>query len=279
MKINVVQVSGGLGNQMFQYVYYLMLKYQYFPRNLNCLLILPTRVHNGYELNRVFGIKKYLILNSSLGFLKRYFRNLIAFNEEYNIENAEKLIPLNKTFVYYNGYWQKLKYIECVEHRIRSAFRFNLQKFNRKSSELLGEITNRNSVSMHVRRGDYENDKMAQIVHGGICDSAYYSRAIRYIEEEIEDPFFYIFSDDPLWVKDNLSFLSNSFIVDWNIAQDSWQDMALMSNCAHNIIANSTFSWWSAWLNSNPQKIVIAPQKWFNTIKVHDIIPIGWVQM
>jgi hypothetical protein len=121
-----------------------------------------------------------------------------------------------------------------------------------------------NSISIHVRRGDYLNHES----YKNICGLNYYCSAIRYIKTLIMDPFFIVFSDDILWCKENLNnILSDTSViyVDWNTGKESYKDMQLISNCKHNIIANSSFSWWGAWLNTFPNKIIIAPKKWLNT--------------
>ena len=123
-------------------------------------------------------------------------------------------------------------------------------------------------MSLHIRRGDYLNIKGKDIS----LSLDYHKGAIAYIMEHVQDPIFFIFSDDPLWVRDNLK-VENATYVDWNSGKDSWQDMCLMSCCKHNIIANSSFSWWGAWLNANSEKIVISP-KWGG-----NIIPDEWIQI
>jgi hypothetical protein len=113
---------------------------------------------------------------------------------------------------------------------------------------------------------------------GGICTSEYYQKAIKLISESINNPVFFIFSDDINRVKEKLP-LNNAIYTDWNLGNDSWQDMFLMSRCYHNIIANSSFSWWAAWLNINRNKIVIAPERWFQDMETPNIHPEkrGWI--
>ena len=134
-----------------------------------------------------------------------------------------------------------------------------------------------NSVSIHVRRGDYLNGYYFETL-GKICDIDYYKRAIALINKEVNDPYFYIFSDDPGYVAENLK-IENATYVDFNRGRDSWQDMYLMSQCKHNIIANSTFSWWGAWLNTNLNKIVIAPNRWFANMDNDEIVLPEWIRL
>ena len=134
-----------------------------------------------------------------------------------------------------------------------------------------------NSVSIHVRRGDYLNGYYYETL-GKICDIAYYQRAIGTIKERVDNPHFYIFSDDPDYVTENLT-IENATFVNFNRGNDSWQDMYLMSQCKHNIIANSTFSWWGAWLNNNPQKVVVAPSHWFANMDNDEIVLPEWIRL
>lgn len=131
-----------------------------------------------------------------------------------------------------------------------------------------------NAVSLHIRRGDYISNATTNTIHG-TCNLDYYKRAVEYIKKNSVSPIFFIFSDDIDWVKDNLHLNEKHYYIDWNNADTNYEDMRLMSLCKHNVIANSSFSWWGAWLNNNPKKIVIAPQKWFNDSKLNtfDVIP------
>ena len=129
-----------------------------------------------------------------------------------------------------------------------------------------------------MRRGDcVANPKNAYI---GFCSLDYYKAAINQMMNKIKDPVFFIFSDDIDWVKNNLLFASQSIFVDHNKNTESYNDMRLMSLCKHHIIANSSFSWWGAWLNPNPDKLVIAPKNWFrNGINDRDLIPVEWTRL
>ena len=131
-------------------------------------------------------------------------------------------------------------------------------------------------ISIHVRRDDYLSSKYVS-GFGGICTIEYYNKAVERIKEEVIDPVFYIFSDDINWCRENLK-LEQGVFIDWNTGKESWQDMFLMSQCKHNIIANSSFSWWGAWLNSNSEKIVIAPRIWWNGLK-DDVVPDSWIRI
>jgi len=142
-----------------------------------------------------------------------------------------------------------------------------------RNIEILKEVCERTSVSIHIRRCDY-----LQTPFKDVSTIEYYKKAINYIEERIEKPFYFIFSDDIVWVKQNFD-IPNSMIVDNNKAKDSWKDMYLISKCKHNINANSTFSWWGAWLNDNTEKIVITPRKFSLLYESNDIYPESWVKI
>ena len=176
-----------------------------------------------------------------------------------------------------HGYWQSERYFGSYEKQIRSDFRF-IESLDKKNKNILNVINKSNSVSIHARRGDYELNKKIKEYHG-LLSVAYYKKAIEIINKIIINPTYFVFSDDPEWVKNSLK-INNATYIDWNKGLRSHIDMQLMSNCKHNIIANSSFSWWGAWLNNNPNKIVVAPKKWFKNSKAQkgseDLIPKTW---
>ena len=178
-----------------------------------------------------------------------------------------------------DGFWQSDKYFLKYESEIRKDFSFP-SFTDRVNINLLSEIINSNSVSIHIRRGDYIQMNSAIESHP-LCSIKYYQSAISKIKEIIEKPKFYFFSDDIEWVKNQFFSVENAIFVNHNKGKDSYKDMQLMANCKHNIIANSSFSWWGAWLNPNPKKIVIAPKNWFKdtSIDTSDLIPSTWIRL
>lgn len=134
-----------------------------------------------------------------------------------------------------------------------------------------------NAVSLHIRRGDYLEPKHWENT-GSVCQLPYYRNAIAAIKKELDNPVFYVFSDDLAWVKENLP-LDNAVYIDWNKGNDSWQDMMLMSHCRRHIICNSTFSWWGAWLDPHKDKTVIVPERWFRHTETPYIYPEGWTKV
>ena len=142
------------------------------------------------------------------------------------------------------------------------------------------EIQKSKSVSLHIRRGDYISNKTYYANHG-ICNLSYYNKAVDYLRKKLgNDIKIFAFSDDPNWVYENLKLPVEIIFINNNSSEKSYEDLRLMVNCDHNIIANSSFSWWGAWLNQNPDKIVISPQKWFgnNRMKNPDITPSTWLK-
>lgn len=212
------------------------------------------------------------------------FHNFIG-DENYIMEpsygycnNIEKKITSNCIF---RGFWQSEKYFLHCEADIRKQFCFPPfdEEMNIKISE---KMKNENSVAIHLRKG---KDYLSSPLTGhGLCGVDYYMNAIKYIKKNVENPVFYVFTDNPTWLKDNLPQF-NYTLVDWNeiVGKKNYRDMQLMSCCKHNIIANSTYSWWGAWLNSNPSKIVISPSIFFNPINdffsSSDIICEDWVKI
>ena len=179
---------------------------------------------------------------------------------------------------YMSGYWQSENYFESNRSILINDFSFRIP-LNARNADALRLISSSNSVSIHIRRGDYLHNANAKATHG-LCSLEYYHKAIRLIKATIGKPRFFIFSDDMLWVKAHLEPEEDCIFVDWNFGVDSYNDMRLMSLCKHNIIANSSFSWWGAWLNRNPDKVIIAPKRWFaGKINDSNIIPSSWIRI
>jgi hypothetical protein len=182
---------------------------------------------------------------------------------------------------YLDGFWQSEKHFTKYEAEIRKDFAFK-SKPDAANQQWLDKIQRCTSVSLHVRRGDYISNAQVLAFHG-ICSEEYYMQAVEKITSTIKetDIELFIFSDDGDWVKSNMRFDLPMHVVDCNTGAKSYEDIRLMNHCKHNIIANSSFSWWGAWLNPNPSKIVIAPQHWFAdpSLKYQDIVPHTWIKM
>lgn len=289
----IIYFFDGLGNQMFQYSFYVYMKQKY--KNVYGDLSSfkkYEKIHNGYELKKIFDIKieeKYTIFNEFfsrvrikkinivLKIIHKIFRTLkiIIYLENWN-ENIEER-KNKKNIIFFTGWWQSEKFFKELEFKVRKDFVFPdiLDEDNRNIKNM---IENSNSISLHIRRGDYLKDKGL----GGLAPLFYYKSAIEYIVKLVENPVFYIFSNDAEWCKENLKIDFPTYYIDWNKGEENFRDMQLMSLCKHNIIPNSTFSWWGAWLNENPDKIVIAPEKWFNDclkMNYSNIVPETWIKI
>lgn len=296
--IEIVFLQGGLGNQMFQYAFYLSKRHS--NMKIRCdysLLQGQNRSHNGFELDDVFGIVdcKSNILNRwvvralikinhldkkwkcYLFFIFRLLKVRYVEDEIPSKYDRLRLIPDAKGgCCYFLGYWQSEKYFKGIEREIRAIFRFKEDEISECSRSILYQIKKTQSVSVHVRREDYLNVQN-QKLYGGICTLQYYYKAISYFTTLYgQEIFFFIFSNDAEWVKCNFD-IPNMIIVDCNQGENAWQDMFLMSKCTHNIIANSSFSWWGAWLNTNDNKRVISPSRFMNIGDSSDIIPSDWI--
>ncbi len=268
--MKIVKFLGGLGNQMFQYAFYLTLKQCFHTVKADLHAFEDYSLHNGYELDRVFGIsldlaspfEQVLYTPEKREWIWRKLRRMYgtrdAFCEEKESFGFDESVYQDKANRYYWGYWQNIEYVNKVDSELRKQFIFPASTAP-KHLAIQEKMHDRNTVSVHVRRGDY----LGHSVLGGICDLDYYQRAIEVARERIESPLFVFFSNDIAWCKEVFK-AENALFVDWNHGVDSYMDMELMSLCRHHIIANSSFSWWGAWLNRSADKIVISPAKWVN---------------
>jgi len=292
----IVKLAGGLGNQLFQYALGRVLS---IKNNTSLKMDTSAFDHiakgdtkRSYELN-VFNIKASIATKDEINdlnrivkvryLLQRYlginlnpFHSLHVLEKSYNFQ--KEILNLGDS-VYLDGYWQSEKYFKGISNVIRKDFTF-IEVPNNKNARLLKQISGTNSVSIHVRRGDYVSSTVTIKFHG-ITAVEFYQKAAKIIRKQINKPSYFIFSDDIVWCQENFTFLPNVTFINHNHGDKSYEDLRLMSNCRHNIISNSSFSWWGAWLNDNPGKIVIAPKKWFNdpAFDIRDIIPKCWIKI
>ncbi len=290
----VSHVLGGIGNQMFQFAAGRALSLKNDQKHLLDLSDFSDyRLHHGFELSRVFNVVTECAEASTLHQLLGWRENKLARK----VLRRRQFSGLRgKTFVvepyfnywssfinltgdcYLHGYWQSERYFKAVESVIRQDFTFR-EPLKEHNAELALEISTIQAVSLHVRRGDYVNNPKNHNIMS-VCDLEYYRLAINYIATHVEQPVFYLFSDDMAWVKQNLPLEFPCVYIEHNCGAESYRDMQLMSLCRHHVIANSSFSWWGAWLNANPEKIVIAPKHWFrNGNDDSDLIPDEWVRL
>ena len=259
----IIKIKGGLGNQMFQYAHGRSLEFS----GKKVVFDVSFFEDNKNDIARDFKLDNFNIAT------KAEFINKKNIFLDFFIK-LERRFGLN-----IEEFFQNEKYIKDIEEIIRKEFTLK-NNFGNKAGERFRLIENsENSVSLHIRRGDYVSDKKTKDYHG-ICDLEYYKKAVDYLKKKLGEIKIFVFSDDIDWVKENLQvedlyFVSNDEIKDY-------EELILMSKCHHNIIANSTFSWWGAWLNENKDKIVIAPKKWFNNEQANDkndIVPKNWIKL
>lgn len=271
-------MTGGLGNQMFIYAMYLDMHKRFGDNvKIDITNLLHYHVHYGYELRKIFHIPPCEFHTSRIvkKLLECTIFRIILERHQHGSMDAYRN-PLRWPFIYYKGFYQNERYFKDVEQEVRKAFTFDESMFNERSQLCLEHLRrNPKSVSIHVRRGDYTEPKH-WLKLGQYASTTYFLNAIERMSKLLPGAQYYVFSDDLQWVRDNLP-LENAIYVDWNTGEDSWQDMMLMSNCRHNIISNSTFSWWGAWLNNNPDKIVMVPKRWNSSQMSTDLAPASWI--
>lgn len=277
----IVKLMGGLGNQMFQYA-----AARSFSKSkkvyIDFSFLNNNKLSNNIFTARSFELKIFSKLK--VGRFSKFFLNLINSNRAIAKFLSPKYLIINDKNVfnddvktiqnfYLDGYFQNPIIFQDLRTVLLKELTFPALCGIAKKIEMKIS-TSENSVAIHVRRGDYLKPEI-NAIHG-VLTMEYYIESIAIINNKITKPFFYIFSDDAIWCEANFSFLDSKEVISGkNLA---WVDMCLMSKCKHQIIANSSFSWWGAWLNNNPKKIVIAPKKWFNQMPT-DIIPNEWITL
>lgn len=305
----ITTLTGGLGNQMFQYAIgkklalkhktILKLKFTYFPGDtfreyaLGCFNIEENFASE--EEIKIEEVKRKNVIKKIIHKISPYFRSrlkTIIKNLIYKITPLKNSLYIREKHFHFNprvleapdnvllyGCWQSEKYFKDIEDIIRQEFTLkDSDQLPENTQEFINLMKSTESVSIHFRRRDYL--KKRNLLYHGLCSLDYYYRAINYLTKLIKNPHFFIFSDDIGWVKNNFKIsYPITFIFQENFKD--YHELILMSKCKHHIIANSSFSWWGAWLGNNPNKIVIAPQKWFNdpSINTNDLIPETWIRI
>ncbi|MNQ97033.1 Glycosyl transferase family 11 [compost metagenome] len=281
-----------MGNQMFQYALgkHLALRnksklkldlsffenYEWHEYSLAPFNIIEDFAEQS-DINRLKKQKLSLLERVMIKLRLTSFSKSEIWIKEHGMEFHPEILKLSGE-KYLDGYWQSEQYFQTIETAIRNDFQVKVAPSN-KNAETLNLIEKTNAISIHFRRGNYESVPEVNKAHG-ISPLSYYQLAINHIVEKVNNPCFFIFSDDMQWVKENFQLDFEHYFVDHNDDKTDYEDMRLMYCCKHNIIANSTFSWWGAWLNPNPEKVVIAPKKWFNdeTRETKDILPTNWIK-
>ncbi len=292
-----VFLRGGLGNQMFQYALGLTLAKKNdsallldtvflsdkFPRkdfayrtfDLDIFTLTPHLTPLSYLADSLPVPGLYLGIDLAFATMKNALGIQNILREKNNF--FDPLVLRTKGNLFLFGRWQSERYFEEVANEARSAFKFRYPLEGEAAS--VGDlIETANAISIHIRRGDFATSQTVVKLMGS-TDLAYYERAARYMAERVKNPHFFVFSDDVKWCEEHLrtGFVTTYVAV---AGPKGAYHMDLMSRCKHNIIANSTFSWWGAWLNDDPNKIVVAPKKWFaDETEEGDIVPKSWVRL
>jgi hypothetical protein len=270
----IVKVYGGLAGQMMQYAFASFLEEkrqeevkldisffggQTYNKSFRKFELINWNTKfslaNEDDYHKIFADVK-LIDKLKFKLLQKEVNNNVFFYEKKPFSYDADV--LDERFRIFEGYWVNNQYISAVESRLRKEFtpRYPVPGIN---NEIISKMQNSNSVSIHFRRGDYIGS-----VHD-VLKNDYYAQAIAYIKQHVENPFFYIFSDDIEYVRNHYDLSENSLYIDHNKGEESYWDIFLMSNCKHNVIANSGFSFWGAWLNKSFGSKVVAPSSWIQT--------------
>ncbi len=303
--MNIIRMSGGLGNQMFQYALYLKLRSmgkevkfddinEYRGEDARPIVLAVF----GIDYPRATWDEITAFTDGSMELKKRIRRNLFGRRAvEYEEKGFFDPQVLSFDSMYLRGAFQSERYFEDIRDEVRSTYQFPEleemhlpQKHYNNTKSYLDRIEGCEAVALHMYRGDSRNNEE---LYDGICTEKYYEGAVRYIQERYPEAVFFIFSNEPKWVKNwvislmksqitesmsrqEIKNLENRFVmVETNSEYTGYLDMLLMSRCRHNIISNSSFSWWGAWLNENPDKLICAPSRWINGMEGDEVYTKG----
>lgn len=282
----IIRVSGGLGNQMFQYALYQEMLHRGREAKLDLSSYEEKQNFRQFELD-LFGLDYEVaslrecarLGECSYSPADKLRRKLFGKRKSYYEEALDQGYQpeiFDRDPVYLDGYWQCEKYFKDIRRLLLEKFSFP-QTLCVEGQKLLDKIRHTEAVSLHVRRGDYLDAKNFH-VYGDICTKAYYQNAIRWIRQNCENPVFYLFTNDTEWVKNEI-WEPGMELIGPSEGKKDYEDMFLMSQCRHNIVANSSFSWWGAWLNQHGDKKVLAPRRWFHHYTVSDAICEDWIRI
>lgn len=282
----IARLQGGLGNQLFQYAAAKALSVKLnTPFKLETITSLQkdkrreialNDLHTKFELATKKEIKQFVFFPSLYrhrpGFFANFGRHIYR---EPHFHFDRNFFNLNDP-VFLDGFWQSPLYFKDIEDSIRQDFTVK-EELIKNVKEKGKELESSTSVAVHIRRGDFLNPKA--VAYHGVLNAAYYLNALTLIREKVPGASICYFSDDIEWVKKNLPAGNGEYIS--SFTRSAIEDFYLMTKCRHHIIANSSFSWWTAWLNDNPGKTVIAPKKWFADERINtiDLIPKEWIRI
>lgn len=287
----VTELKGGLGNQLFQYAAGLSLSQRLETRLLLDCSFLESSRQSADTTYRVYELDKFQVTEPQANewvlakftphsLWQRALHLLVS-----GLVKEEKSFAFDTSFfsqkgdIYLRGYWQSERYFQSIESLLRErlSFRNELRHLNKEWAD---RIKSSHSVSIHIRRGDYVSDPKINSYHGALSID-YYLNGVAEIVSRVPTAHFFVFSDDVPWAKDHLQLGAPCEFITGNSGTQAWEDLKLMSLCQHHIIANSSFSWWGAWLNPSKEKIVVCPREWFadKSIDTSDLIPTAWIRL
>jgi hypothetical protein len=284
----IVKIIGGLGNQMFQYAYAKALEQSGYKVKIDITAFQTYILHGGYQLDKY----KIDLEPSTIEENSKFYKNSIIYKilRKFGVKNSknieEKSLLFHKDLLniesdnYIDGYFQSEKYFKDIRKTLIDQFIINheILAYTKKIEKKI--TTSENSCALHIRRGDFTNSTNTTI--HGTCDIKYYKKATKLLEDKFGKMIYFVFSDDIKWAKANLKN-ENTIFIETEQPRMPHEDLYLMGLCEHNIIANSSFSWWGAWLNKNEKKIVIAPKRWFADEKLEkestDIVCENWIKL
>lgn len=291
----ITKLCGGLGNQMFQYAAGRSLAFKLGTDLKLDLACYSSSMSRSYSLSHLKIIESFATESEiqklkyrALSYGEKILPKLrlrshapsqaFSYVKEKHFHFDPAILAL-KGDIYLEGYWQSEKYFCDIMKIIREDFSLKLP-LSSESLKLYDTIHSHESISIHIRRGDYVTNPSTNQYHG-TCSLNYYNLSIRYLVDFVRNPYFIVFSDDPDWCQQNLKIPFQTTIINHKGQDLSHEDIYLMSLCKHHIIANSSFSWWGAWLNPKSDKIIICPTKWFaqKNLNTQDLIPQNWIRM
>lgn len=291
MKTVTTSIYGGLGNQLFQYAAALSLS-----QHINAKLVLDLSwfevvKYRANTTTRTFALQPFALnvetVTSKHPILRHFLVKIqrllgitltkIPYYHEQSFQFDADIYAINDS-VHLDGYWQSYQYFKGVAQQLSKNIG-TPNNLNTQNQAMLDTIAANDAICVHIRRGDYVTNQHAAETHG-LCDLAYYQRGVEYVMKNLSRPHAFVFSDDPQWARENLKLKIPTTIVDFNGPDEAHLDLWLMAACQRFVIANSSLSWWAAWLGKSDDKIVVAPKKWFtkDDRTTQDLIPPEWLR-
>lgn len=284
----VVKIQCGLGNQMFQYAFAKSLKKRGFEVVIESVSFIPANSHEYYALDK-YNIqmdklskkeyKSFLMLDIFSKIARRFGKRWPKIIRETCDKEYEDYVDIKDGY-YIEGFFQDERYFKSLKDELVNDFMPNFELSSYAKNIKQSILKDDKSVFMHIRRGDYLIQEKREF--HGVCSLEYYEKAMKYLEKRVENPRYFIFSNDITWAKENLK-IKNAFFIENIEKRPPHEDIYLMNLCSHSIIANSSYSWWGAWLSQNENHITICPKHWYKdrgmVKKTQGVICEGWIAL